>query len=537
MSFNNFVKLLLSLIIGSQLILACEKENELSLLAATNNKTIHENATSRTSTNSCYTLVFPITLLFPDGGRARIANQIALDEFLAEWSDWYTEEGEPRLRFPVRVKRTDGSRTRINNQNEFDALEESCHSLGEEDNETTDDGEDTGEEDNETTDDGEDTTDTNDGNNNNGSAPTMSWFTAYNGSKEESHGHYILTCADGGYLQVGETGFIPNSAKLLVVKTDSNGNLLWKKEFGSAGHNLGNSALEVSDGYLIAGALNENSTLIKLNKTTGRTIYTKTYDMGGSDAIEHLALTANGIASVGYQQAADRNNTFFTEGQSFLLLLDSQGNRLRSKSLNAYMAHAYRIKAYQNELIVAGLTADAADYTVLKMDFSGTIRWHKTYGGNNQDHCFGLDLGRDGSIFLTGHTLSNTQNWDTYTMKLSNNGELLWQQKKGNPRGFDPRYIHDEAWGIKATSDGGCIVVAGTGDEYAYSACNASACSDTWAVYLVKYDAAGTMQWQSTYANEGTNSWAGEDIDLTADGGAIVGVDNGQFGFLKISAF
>ena len=28
---------------------------------------------------------------------------------------------------------------------------------------------------------------------------------------------------------------------------------------------------------------------------------------------------------------------------------------------------------------------------------------------------------------------------------------------------------------------------------------------------------------------------AGEDIDLTDDGGAIVAVDNGQFGFLKLS--
>ena len=28
--------------------------------------------------------------------------------------------------------------------------------------------------------------------------------------------------------------------------------------------------------------------------------------------------------------------------------------------------------------------------------------------------------------------------------------------------------------------------------------------------------------------------WAGEDIDLTDDGGAIIAVDNGRFGFLKI---
>lgn len=29
--------------------------------------------------------------------------------------------------------------------------------------------------------------------------------------------------------------------------------------------------------------------------------------------------------------------------------------------------------------------------------------------------------------------------------------------------------------------------------------------------------------------------WAGEDIDLTDDGGAIIAIDSGQFGFLKLN--
>ena len=29
-----------------------------------------------------------------------------------------------------------------------------------------------------------------------------------------------------------------------------------------------------------------------------------------------------------------------------------------------------------------------------------------------------MDLGPDGSIFLSGHTTSGTANWDTYTLKI-----------------------------------------------------------------------------------------------------------------------
>ncbi|MEM7040358.1 MAG: hypothetical protein AAF570_25555, partial [Bacteroidota bacterium] len=123
-------------------------------------------------------------------------------------------------------------------------------------------------------------------------------------------------------------------------------------------------------------------------------------------------------------------------------------------------------------------------------------------------------------------------------MKIDGNGEQLWEAKVGNPRGFDPQYIHDEAWDIKATNDGGCIIVAGTGDEYGnYS----STCqeggenSNVWKVFLVKYDASGNVEWTATYGGEG--DWAGGAIDLTADGGAIVGVDDGAFGFLRVSSF
>ena len=44
------------------------------------------------------------------------------------------------------------------------------------------------------------------------------WFKYYSGSQEESHGHFILVCEDGGFLQIGETGIVGRaSAKILVV--------------------------------------------------------------------------------------------------------------------------------------------------------------------------------------------------------------------------------------------------------------------------------------------------------------------------------
>ena len=72
-----------------------------------------------------------------------------------------------------------------------------------------------------------------------GQAPNLEWHKSIQGSGEEAHGHYIIACSDGGYLQVGETGFIDNnSAKILIVKTDSNGDTLWTRTFGGSGTDL-----------------------------------------------------------------------------------------------------------------------------------------------------------------------------------------------------------------------------------------------------------------------------------------------------------
>ena len=371
-------------------------------------------------------------------------------------------------------------------------------------------------------------------------APNAIWLGSHSGTREEAHGHYIMECQDGGFLQVGETGIPGSNARILVVKTNADGTLDWKKQLGSGNRNMGNSALEVTDGYLISGMLSSNSAILKLNKTTGSTIFSKTHNNGGIDGFEHMALTPSGILAVGFIQAEDAENTFFPYAQGYITFLDAEGNRATGQSVNSYMSHAYRIKPIGSDYIISGTTEDALQYAVIKINSSGGVLWYKTFGGSNQDHCFGMDVAVDGSIFLTGHTLSGTANWDTYTMKLDSDGVKLWEKVAGNPRGFDPQWIHDETWGIKASCDGGCIISAGTGDEYPYSAQIDGVYSDQWEAYIVKYDANGNMEWEETFSSEDfglEGDWAAEDIDLTSDGGAIIAVDNGQFGFLKLAPF
>ena len=255
----------------------------------------------------------------------------------------------------------------------------------------------------------------------------------HNGSREESHGHFILVCEDGGFLQIGETGIVGRAtAKILVVRADSEVTNCGK-EFGSGNRNMGNSAIEVSDGYLVCGMLNRNSAILKLDKSDGTLIFSRTRNNGGTDAYEHLALHPNGLIMVGYTNAEDPNNTFFTEGRGYLGFHDSSGNWNSGKSLSDHISLAYRIKAVEDNYYISGTTyspTDTLTYAALKIDSSGNILWSNQYGGSNQNHCFGMDVGLDGAVFLTGHTLSGTENWDTYTIKLDKNGSVVWNQAR-----------------------------------------------------------------------------------------------------------
>jgi len=379
----------------------------------------------------------------------------------------------------------------------------------------------------------------------NSNPPEMEWHQVYNGSGEESHPHYVIETSDRGFLMIGETGFIDNNtAKIYVVKTDSSGSLIWEKEFGTEGYNLGNGCVETPDGnYVIAGTLNFDAVLIKVDALTGNTLsgWPKIWDLGSEDSFEAVEVTQDGgLIATGYRNGL-AENTFINWGSGNLIKTDADGIEIWNKDISGSMSSGYRIKRISDGYIVSGHPAYEGnkDYTLIKFDFDGNVVWKKT---PHPDIYWGFDVGENGNMILSGHgdsPLSN--NIDITTIAVDSEGNTLWTVHAGQPRGYDGDWIHDEVWGARATLDGGWIIVAGTGDEYTYSECShPMGCSDKWNIYLIKYGSNGSLQWEGLYADldlwgeQGDN--AGEDVCITSDGGYLVANDVGGFGFTKISS-
>ena len=371
-------------------------------------------------------------------------------------------------------------------------------------------------------------------------APKVLWHRSYNGSGEESHPHYVIQTKDLGFLMVGETGFVDDrSARIFLVKTDSGGRLLWQKEFGKRGYNLGNCVVEADDGnYLIAGTLNFDAALIKVDAKTGKTIWSKTWDLGSEDSFEGLTLSNDGgIVLTGYRDGL-AEGTFLNWGRGLVLKTNEYGQEEWRRDLSDFTSSGYRIQQSGIGFLLSVHPKDeeSENFNLLSLDNKGKVQWAKSYG----EIYWGFDQNKKGEILLAGHTRKTplSKNLDVQMKKLDKQGREQWTKFFGQPRGYNGKWIHDEVWGVRATPDGGWLAVAGTGDETRRyeGRGHPSGPSGQWKIYLIKTDAKGNLQWQGVYGSH-ENDWAGEDVCITADGGALVANDCGSFGFTKISPF
>lgn len=77
---------------------------------------------------SCFEIVFPITIQFPDSTTVEVADRQALHQAVRSWHQSNPGvQGRPEIVFPITVKMTDdGSEVVVNSREELHALKEDC---------------------------------------------------------------------------------------------------------------------------------------------------------------------------------------------------------------------------------------------------------------------------------------------------------------------------------------------------------------------------------------------------------------------------
>ena len=261
------------------------------------------------------------------------------------------------------------------------------------------------------------------------------------------------------------------SGNVYLVKTDTNGNLLWEKTFGGTDCDRGFSVQRTSDdGYIIAGD-------------------TESYGAGFFDV--------------------------------YLVKTDANGDLLWEKTFGgADYDKGYSVRQTSDDgFIITGWTnssgAGGTDVYLIKTDAEGNASWEKTFGGTNDDQGYSVQETSDGGYIITGTTNSqhdpcNTE-YDVYLIKTDANGNLLWEKRFGKS---SAEHTYEQGLSVQETSDGGYII---SGSTSSFDSDARVTISD---VYLIKTDANGNLLWEKTFG--GSDNDSGSSVQETSDGGYII---------------
>lgn len=311
------------------------------------------------------------------------------------------------------------------------------------------------------------------------------WTKFFTGSGLDN-GNYIQQTDDDGYIIAGTTeSYGAGSADILLIKTDSIGNLLWEKTFGGPDAELGYAVQQTTDGgYIVAGttfsfgAGTSDMYVIKTD-SNGDTLWSKTYG-GGSDNDEASSVwqTSDG----GFIITGLTLN--FTVGLENVLLIKTgvTGTVIWKKYIGNGGGFDWGSRVQQTTdggYIVIGATSSAGaggkDFLLIKTDANGDTLWIKTYGGIDDDLGGTVQQTSDGGYILFGYTSSfGAGDEDFLLIKTDSIGDTLWAKTYGDT-GID--------WGAFAqqTPDGGYIL---TGETYNWT-------TSDWNIYLIKTDSLG----------------------------------------------
>ncbi|MBS4015955.1 MAG: hypothetical protein KGZ86_05930, partial [Candidatus Latescibacteria bacterium] len=327
------------------------------------------------------------------------------------------------------------------------------------------------------------------------------WTRRYSSPGNVSDYAYVMTTdASGNVYAAGSHTIATQSSNLLVKKYDTNGTELWTHEFNSGNYAERASSITVGPsgnvyvcGYTMGTGSGDYVT-IKINGTTGDSLWTRIYDLPGAttgydfarkvaiDALENVYVTGYGsrpgmgtsdIGTISYDVNGNFRWEAFYDGGI------------------AGTDQAYALFVNATGVYVTGYSAGSGtgnDMVTIKYNAAtGSEIWAKRYNGTADGADYGRDVVADasGNVYVTSSVSNTGTSTDITTIKYNSSGDTLWLRTYNGP---------DNA------SDGGYwIRLDGAGNVYVYGTTYTTATTNGQDLCLIKYDNNGNQQWVTTY--------------------------------------
>lgn len=338
------------------------------------------------------------------------------------------------------------------------------------------------------------------------SAPSPSilqWQKTY-GSASNEMGYAITNAFDGnGFIFTasalanggditGHHGGI--GADVWVVKANSDRSFAWKKCIGGTNSDYADDIIATTDGgYVFAGWTKSNDG-----------------DVPGSHGGWDLwVVKLDGLGSIIWKKTFGGSGDENSPTPNSIIQTNDDGFLVASSTTSS-----------DGDLV--GLNHGSNDVWILKLSSNGDLLWQKTFGGSSGEGFSAITNTSDGNFMICGNTSStdgdllgqtNRGGTDVWLFKINNTGDLLWQKTIGGSQ-------NEGADAILETPDGGFVFSGSTtsidGDVVGNSSGN-NAYFDTW---VVKINNNGTIGWQKFFGGFDADNADIRDID--SDGNLVL---------------
>ncbi|WP_396602832.1 hypothetical protein [Algibacter sp. R77976] len=325
----------------------------------------------------------------------------------------------------------------------------------------------------------------------------LQWQKTYGGS-DDDRGNSIIQTTDGGYAILGfskssDGNVTTNNGAhdFWVSKLDASGTILWEKNYGFLGADIGNAIIQTNDGgFLLTGVIDVSASNGEGNSKNISSKTTKVQHAGG----DYWAIK---IDALGEKQWSRYYGGTFTDTPYDVIQTEDSGYILVGSSDSADVDINNNKGTY--------------DFWIVKISETGTLIWEKSFGGSQTDEARAIVKSNDGNYIIVGDTRSNDLDVsinhgaaDLWAIKISPTGHLIWEKSFGGNS-------FDVARSISKTQNGD-FIISGSSRSLDGDLTNNNGQNDAW---VIKIDTQGALKWQKTIG--------GSQIDFAYD---VVELDN-----------
>lgn len=343
------------------------------------------------------------------------------------------------------------------------------------------------------------------------------------GNVDNENGEMISELCEGGFIIAGNNGpeNIDPLHQIYLIKTNSAGEIIWKKQYGGNGKDEAKSVCQLENGnYLISG-ITTTPTNYKTNAFTmivnhnGDSLLFK--EIGGDENekfFNAIETSKNDILAAGETNSFGNGLLDIylvkTDALGELIFEKTYGNEFNNKanSVAELSDGSYLVVGGSNNSNNTPWNGDEKDALILKTNNNGIQQYYKTFGNPDlYDVLNDVKIIDKNTAIAGGTTGTSNKAQQAYLIKFNPlHGDTLWTLSFGSEE-------DDVINSLDIDSEGNYIVFGNQGNWY----------GNNQKAFIAAISPDGKLLWTKSYYHEGVNSSANSGIASSKGGYAVVG--------------